>query len=78
MQVWRRQMVGVQDKSVAASCGGLRARPEKHVVASYDLQKMINNLRPDDDISNHIYRISGRVYSLFTSRDRDRGGRLGF
>ena len=55
-QRWHRQMVGVDDGRALAQLVGkkVRARPEKHLVASDDLQELINNLKPDDSMGNHV------------------------
>ena len=64
---WHRQSLGMEDPAALAQlvnkmCAQrVRARPEKHLVASDDLQEMINRLEPDDNISNHIQWVTHGV-----------------
>ena len=64
---WRRQTVGIEDAPALAQLVNnvtstkVRARPEKHLIASDYLQDVLANLKADDNMANHVTHEVGEL-----------------
>ena len=77
--IGRRLVEGVDDEGLVAHMRAeekVRAKPTKHIISSDELAEMIDNLKPDDQMSNHVKineaNCKGLMYILNHNNENDK------